>query len=178
MITAPNWVTLQQRLDTIVDSAWSEPVEIHPWTNQGYSQEGGPDPSRAVIITNGMYVTAGSGAVGEVSIGAGAGESQQIEQDVWLSIQAEALGAYLLDWKADDRVFWPFRNLWYTVTYMPPSGTLRPNVHMTVLNNSVLASATMKDYSKKRLATKLTWREKPHRRKIVRINKMLLRRVV
>jgi hypothetical protein len=137
-ILTPNWLSLQQRLDQIVDDEWAEVVEIHPWATPagGFSNEGGPDPTRPVLVTVGMYVTAGAAAAGEVSQGMSA--AHQIDMDVWLSVQQQLLGNY--QWVNNDRVFWPWRSEWYQISYSAPSASLRPNIHLIRLNNTVLQS--------------------------------------
>ena len=139
MVGVPNWVALEQRVDDLVDITFAEPVELHPWTDEGYSGDGGPDTSRKPVFTNGAYVTSGSKVVGEAASGSAIGAAI-LEMEVWLSIQATLLGP-ITYWKAQDRVYWPDRNEWYSINYIPPSATYRYNVHLTRLNDAALQAA-------------------------------------
>jgi hypothetical protein len=140
MITPPSWTIFQRRADSIIDNWLGERVELHPWTNEGFGSEGGPDPNRAVLAGPdiiGCYVTAGSGIVGELSTGAAGASTKLLELDVWLSIQSIIIGP-LTNWKADDRVYFPDRDEWFLISYPGPSATFRPNIHLIRLNDNAL----------------------------------------
>lgn len=139
-VRRPHWFAIAQRMDTIVDNRFGEPVELHPWTAENFGSGGGPDPARAVLAgpdVLGVYVTQGSKVIGEGSLGGAGGNTQLLEQEVWLSIQAGVLGDPAF-WKSDDRVYFPDRNEWYQISYIPPSATYRYNVHLLRLNANAL----------------------------------------
>lgn len=140
-VTAPAWFALQQRCDAIVDQQWSEPLEIHPWVGGTVSEPGQADPSRPVIKTVGIYVSPGAQVVGEISTGAAGTDSKQLENEVWASVQREYIGNYETTYKANDRLFWVWRNEWFTVDYIGPSSTYRPNIHLLRLNENALLSS-------------------------------------
>lgn len=125
---ATNWRALQQRLDAIVDSRFSEDIEFHPWIEgAGYASAGGPDLSRKVLKTRAEYVTPGAAITGESGSGNSGMSSQIVQSDVWASIQQDRLGASAY-WVKGDRVFWPLRNEWFSISYIEPSATFKPNV--------------------------------------------------
>jgi hypothetical protein len=132
------WYGLLTRTDSMVDVRFGEPIEFHPWSGATVSSPGVPDPNRPVLITVGIYVTAGANAIGEISSGAAGGSQTQLEQDVWASVQSINLGNYATTWKANDRVYFPDRNEWFQVNFIPPSGTLRPDIKLLRLNEAAL----------------------------------------
>lgn len=133
-----SWDALRQRLDKIEDLRWGEPVELYPWVEAGLEGTGQPDTTRKVLKTTGVYVTAGASLVGEGGIAAGLGRNlQQVEMDVWLSINEDVLGD-INSWQAHDRVYFPERDQWFEILYVAPSATHRPNIHLIRLNETAI----------------------------------------
>lgn len=127
-----NWTALEQQVDFIVDGRFSEPVILIPWiagTKVYTVNEQGPDPTRKIVKTNGIYVTAGAGLVGESGSAHAQGTTKQVEQKVWVSITTVNIGD-VTDWVAGDRVYFPNRDRFYNVDYVEDSATLRPNIYL------------------------------------------------
>jgi len=126
------WRGYERLVDKMVDAQFGEPVEMHPWSLGGISEEGAPDPERSVIKTIGILVMPGAAAIGEggtVSVGM---STRVVANDVWLSIQEDRLAeAKLPTWKKGDRIFFPDRQEWYEVAYPTPSVTARPQIELT-----------------------------------------------
>lgn len=127
---------LQARLDGIIDLRWGEPVELHPWTQGQYTTEGVPDPSRPVIKTTGVYAMNTSRTVALAMAMGGPNTAKMVEADVWASIQLTNIGS-LANWKANDRVYWPQRNEWYSINYVAPSATGRPKIYLIRIQANV-----------------------------------------
>jgi hypothetical protein len=128
------WLRMQRMMDSIIDDTWAEPFEIHPWTTAGYAGRGGPDPSRAALIgpnVIGVYTTPGSKVMGET---ADSPATQTVENEVWLAVEQTVLIDPSI-WVPSDRVFLPDRGEWYEISYVAPSSTFRPNIHLTRLQN-------------------------------------------
>lgn len=135
-----NWTTLEARLDAIIDGAWGEPVELHPWTGGSYTSVGVPDPTRAVVKTTGVYMQPSARTVALAMAMGGANTAQLVEADVWLSVQEVNIGS-LADWRAYDRVYFPNRNQWLSINYTAPSATGRPNIYLIRINENALPNA-------------------------------------
>lgn len=131
------WRSLQERMDIIVDSKFSEPIEIHPYrvVSGGYSGSGSePDPNREILKTNGCLAGPGSNIIGEGgTMGAGGLNTRMVAQEFWLSLM-EAKGGDIHTWKKGDRVYAPERNDWYEIVYSDRSWTGRPLFHLVQLN--------------------------------------------
>ena len=125
------WRGYERMMDRVVDRFFGEPVEMHPWTEGGISSEGDADPNREVIYITGILVMPGSAATGEggsVSIGM---STRVVAYDTWLSVQEDQLvKAKLETWRKGDRVYFPDRDIWYTVLYPTPSVTARPQIEL------------------------------------------------
>jgi hypothetical protein len=137
MSNPQNWTAFQQRVDFIVDNTFSEPVVLIPWeagTSVYTPVEQGPDPTRQLIVTSGIFVTPGAKLVGEsgrATGGSGGGFGTQVlEQEVWLSITLANIGGDITAWVAGDRVYFPNRDRFYNISYVEDSATLRPNIHL------------------------------------------------
>src|SRR4051812_35132246 len=100
------WRGYERVMDRVVDRFFGEPVEMHPWTMAGISDEGGPDSARPVIYLTGILVMPGAAATGEggaVSVGMC---TRVVANDTWLSVQEDQLAAAKLEtWQKDDRVY-------------------------------------------------------------------------
>lgn len=126
------WQDLEERLDAAVDWRWAEDVIMQPWIEGGYTGKGSPDPARPVIYTVGALERMGSTVTTGGGIASGAFSSRIAESAVWLSIQQKNLKGY--EPIKDDRVIFPDRNYeTYAVTFLEPSDTFRPNVHLVAL---------------------------------------------
>ena len=58
-----------------------------------------------------------------------------VTQDVWLSITLDKLGGLNL-WRTDDKVFFPERKQWYSISWIDQSATDRPNIHLTRIQDA------------------------------------------
>lgn len=129
-----DWTAIQQRLDFIVDGRFSEPVILIPWlggANYTLSEQG-PDPSRKILKTTGVYVTPGAQLIGESGRATGGGfDTKLLEQECWLSITLDKIGS-VTNWVQYDRVYFKDRDLFYNISYVEPSATLRPNIHLII----------------------------------------------
>ena len=125
------WRGFERMMDRVVDRYFGEPVEMHPWTTATAATEGDPDPSREVIYIKGILAMPGAAATGEggsVSIGM---STRVVAYDTWLSVQEDQLAkARLETWRKGDRVYFPDRDLWFTVLYPTPSVTARPQIEL------------------------------------------------
>ena len=134
MVSFPStWRNLQRVMDSMIDGQFSEPVEIHPWTGgQHAADDGAPDPTRAVLYTNAMYVVPGSRATGEAGTRA-AGITTKIQTaDEWISITEDAIGSPE-NWTMYDRVYLKERQpgeQWHTIAEIIPSATGRFDIHL------------------------------------------------
>lgn len=128
---AVRWRGYERMMDRVVDRFFGEPVEMHPWSLGGISDEGNPDPSREVIYITGILSMPGAAAVGEggsVSVGM---STRVVAYDTWLSVQEDQLAmAQLHTWQKGDRVYFPDRDMWFTVLYPTPSVTARPQIEL------------------------------------------------
>jgi hypothetical protein len=125
------WRGYERMMDRVVDRFFGEPVEMHPWVLGGISEEGEADASRDVIYIIGILSMPGAAAVGEggsVSVGM---STRVVAYDTWLSVQEDQLAkAQLHTWRKGDRVFFPDRDMWFTVLYPTPSVTARPQIEL------------------------------------------------
>jgi hypothetical protein len=125
------WRGFEKLADKMVDRQFGEPVEMHPWTTATAASEGEADPSREVIILWGILVMPGAAATGEggsVSVGMA---TRVVAYDTWLSVQEDQLAkAKLETWRKGDRVYFPDRDMWFTVLYPTPSVTARPQIEL------------------------------------------------
>jgi hypothetical protein len=130
------WRGFERMMDRIVDSYFGEPVEMHPWTPATVATEGEPDSLRKVIAVTGILVMPGAAATGEGgTVGSGMA-TRVVTNDTWLSIQEDQLAkAKLETWVEGDRVYFPDRNLWFTVLYPTPSVTARPQINLARMQN-------------------------------------------
>lgn len=125
------WRGFEKLTDRVVDRFFGEPVEMHPWTPAGVSDEGGPDPQREVITITGILVAPGAAATGEGGTVSSGMSTRVVAYDVWVSIQEDQLAkARLETWQKGDRVYFPDRDQWYTVLYATPSVTARPQIEL------------------------------------------------
>jgi hypothetical protein len=128
---AAPWRAWERMVDAYVDGYFGEPVEMYPWSTGGISDEGTPDQTREVIYITGILVMPGSAATGEggaVSIGMA---HRVVAYDTWLSVQEDQLvKAKLETWRKGDRVYFPDRDMWFTVLYPTPSVTARPQIEL------------------------------------------------
>jgi hypothetical protein len=120
-------------MDSIVDSQFSEPVRLIPWTGgQSISDGGHQDPTRKVLDTVGIYVTPGSSAMGEGgTLASGLTTQIQVSRE-WISITEENMGDPSL-WVRYDRVFLPDQlpnQQYHTIESVVPSATKRYNVNL------------------------------------------------
>ena len=114
----------------MIDGFWAELFEIHPWITEGYTGRGSPDTTRTMLKgPNVVGVLEGPGTrmVGET---ADAPSTQQIENEVWLSVDQTIIGDPTY-WATGDRVFLPDRGEWFEILYIGPSTTFRPFIHLT-----------------------------------------------
>lgn len=131
-----DWTQLASEVDAIVDEYFSEPVELHPWlgAHSALVSETGPDPSRKVIFTEGIYVCPGARATGEAGTVAAGLATRVVSSDEWLSITLENLGGDPSVWLEGDRVFWPLckagQDPWHTISFVTPSATNRFNINL------------------------------------------------
>lgn len=130
------WRGFERMMDRIVDNYFGEPVIMHPWTQATVATEGDPDPTRKMIEITGILVMPGASATGEGgTIGSGMA-TRVVTNDTWLSIQEDQLvKAKLETWQEGDRVYFPDRNLWFTVLYPTPSVTARPQINLARMQN-------------------------------------------
>jgi hypothetical protein len=133
------WQAQQARLDAVVDRFWAEPVEFHPMIGGDVSQEPAPDSSREILTgIVAVYMRPGASITGEGGTQGAMLTTEIVQADIWASIQGNLIGGDEPIFGKDDRVYWPERNEWFSITYIAPSATNRPNVHLTRLNpNSV-----------------------------------------
>lgn len=127
-----SWLSLQQRLDKIVDGRWDEPVELHPWAGGAYSSDGAADPTRKVLVTRAVFMVPGAAITGEAGSGHGSGDAQQLENECWLDIQDDRLGDPTR-WRAYDRVNLVFRVEWFSIAWIGPGATRRSKIHLVRL---------------------------------------------
>ena len=130
---APNWIKWQQRLDHIVDGHWSEQVVFYPITGGDYTADGTLDPNRKVLDTIGVFMRHPPSIVGLAAAYGGGGGARQVEQEVWVSLQADNIGAVSY-WQAHDLVYFPARNETYEILYPGLSDTRRPIFHLARIN--------------------------------------------
>lgn len=134
MVKPTNWVGLEQWADAIVDGRFGEPVWLIPWVNgtQVYTPgEQGPDPSRQMRQTQGALVTPGARLVGESGRATGGGfNTQELEAETWLSMTLDNMGGSIALWRQYDRVYFPDRDQMFSISYLEPSATRRPNIHL------------------------------------------------
>lgn len=131
------WLALQQWVDYIVDGRWSETVMMFPWadgTGVYVPGEQGPDPTRKVLVSTAVLVTPGAALVGEsgrATGGVGGGfDTRLLEAETWMSITTDKLIS-VTNWRESDRVYFPPpRDEWYNISYLDPSATRRPNIHL------------------------------------------------
>jgi hypothetical protein len=127
----PPWRALEVMVDNIVDGQWGEPVELHPMAGADIDSEAGPDPTRPIIRTTGIFVTPGAAAMGEGGTVASGMATRVVQNDTWLSISDHNLKrSRLHEWKEEDRVYFPDRDQWYKVLYPTPSATARPQIYL------------------------------------------------
>lgn len=138
MVKPQDWTALQQRVDFIVDGTFGESVFLIPWLGGDdiYTPaEQGPDPSRKMVVTTGVYVTPGANLVGEsgrATGGSGGGfNTQVLEQECWLSITSDKLGD-ASSWVKYDRVYFKKRDKFYNISYIEDSASFRNNVHLII----------------------------------------------
>ena len=125
------WRGLERYMDAIVDRQFGEPVEMHPWTEGGISDEGGADPARDIIYIIGILVAPGASATGEGGVVSTGMSHRVVAYDIWLSIQEDQLAkAKLETWQKGDRIYFPDRDQWYTILYPTPSVTARPQIEL------------------------------------------------
>lgn len=131
-----DWTNLIDSLDSTINDRLGEAVVLIPWNKQSgiYTPgEEGPDPSRKMVVTKGCFVTPGASLVGEAGRATGGGgggfNTQVLEAECWLSIKLNDLGGAIELWRDYDRVFFPMRG-WFSISYIEPSATMRPNVHL------------------------------------------------
>lgn len=130
------WTALARQVDYVVDGRFAEPVVLIPWmkgTGIYTPEDEGPDPTRRVVSTTGVFVTPGANLVGEsgrATGGSGGGfNTQMLEQEVWLSITTDKIDD-VTAWREYDRVYFPDRNRFYNISYVEDSATYRPNIHL------------------------------------------------
>jgi hypothetical protein len=129
---AVRWLEMQRRMDRTIDEVWAEQFEIHPWISEGYSGQGAPDTTRAVLKGDhviGVVTSPGSRLVGET---ADSPTTQIIENAIWISVEQTVIGDPS-QWKDGDRVYLVDRDEWYEINWIGPSATFRPNIHLTRL---------------------------------------------
>jgi hypothetical protein len=130
------WRGFERLMDRVVDRYFGEPVEMHPMTQATVGTEGEPDLTRKMIEVVGILVMPGAAAMGEGgTVGSGMA-TRIVSNDTWLSIQEDQLiKAKLETWQEGDRVYFPDRNLWFTVLYPTPSVTARPQINLARMQN-------------------------------------------
>jgi hypothetical protein len=130
------WRGFERMMDRIVDNYFGEPVHMYPMLPATVSEEGVPDPLRKVIEIVGILVMPGASVTGEGgTIGSGM-STRIVTNDTWLSVQEDQLvKAKLETWQEGDRVYFPDRNLWFTVLYPTPSVTARPQINLARMQN-------------------------------------------
>ncbi|HEY6613494.1 MAG TPA: hypothetical protein VIZ32_03220 [Vicinamibacterales bacterium] len=130
------WRGFERMMDRIVDGYFGEPVQMFPMLPATVATEGEPDPNRQVIEITGILVMPGAAATGEGgTVGSGMA-TRVVTNDTWLSIQEDQLiKARLETWVEGDRVYFPDRNLWFTVLYPTPSVTARPQINLARMQN-------------------------------------------
>lgn len=130
------WKSLEQWTDRVVDEQFGEPVVLYPMMGGDTATEPSLDPSREIITTTGIYVRPGAALTGEAGFPAMSSAPME-EADVWLSIVSDVVGDPPIFGK-DDRVYFPDRGEWLAISFVDPSATGRPNIHLLRLNpNSV-----------------------------------------
>jgi len=133
------WAAQEQRLDAVIDRFWGEPVELHPMSGGDVSEEPVPDSTRNIVFSTAVYMRPGSAVTGEGGTQGAGLSSQIVENDTWASIVGDVIGGDDPFFEKDDRVYWPERNEWWAITYITPSATNRPNIHLVRLNpNSII----------------------------------------
>lgn len=142
------WLQLEQQVDAAVDERFGEPVVLIPWLSGTgvYTQDQqGPDPSRKLKVTTGIFVTPGARLVGESGRATGGTggtfNTQMLESEVWLSITDDNLGP-INYWRESDRVYFPDRDMMFNVSYVEPSATRRPNVHLIYEHDIITGSGS------------------------------------
>jgi hypothetical protein len=142
---ALDWRALQLRLDNLVDGRWADPIILIPWVKGSgvyLAGEEGPDPARQMRVTEGALMTPGAKLVGEsgrATGGSGGGfNTQVLEAEVWLSITVENLGSnWKTYWRSYDRVYAPHYGELFNISYMEPSATYRPNIHLIRIHDTL-----------------------------------------
>jgi hypothetical protein len=132
MVKPFDWTALQQQVDYVIDGRWAEPVILIPWiagTKVYTPTEQGPDPTRKLLKTTGIYVSAGAELVGESGSAHAQGNARQVGQKVWLSVTTANIGS-VTSWVAGDRVYFPNRDMFYNIDFIGDSATLRPNIYL------------------------------------------------
>src|ERR1035437_9400804 len=110
------------------------------------SQEPMPDNSHEILKTKGVYMRPGALITGEGGTQGASLSTQIVENDTWLSIVGDVIGGDEPIFQKDDRVYWPERGEWWAISYITPSATNRPNVHLIRLNpNSVVDAIIASD---------------------------------
>lgn len=147
-MTSP-WKDYRLDLDSIVDGFWAEPIEIHPMIAGDVSDDATADPSRPIMRGVAVYMRPGAAITGEGGTQGAMLTTQIVQSDVWASITIEQVGGgYIPVYNKDDRIFWPERNEWYAISYVVPSATGRPNIHMIHLSSeSINDYLTVEDAS-------------------------------
>ena len=130
------WRGFERLMDRVVDRYFGEPVEMRPMLPATVTAEGTPDPNRKIIEVIGILVMPGAAAMGEGgTVGSGMA-TRVVTNDTWLSIQEDQLvKAKLETWQEGDHVYFPDRNLWFTVLYPTPSVTARPQINLARMQN-------------------------------------------
>lgn len=127
------WWALQRNMDQIVDRQFSERVVFYPWSGgQNVADDSAPDPTRAVLKTEAVYVTPGARGLGEAGTMASGLASNIQSSREWLSIMSDKLGDASL-WRSYDRVFLPDQSpnqQWHSIEKIEPSATKRYYVYL------------------------------------------------
>jgi hypothetical protein len=131
------WRELERQVDQIVDGRFGDPVLMIPWVKEAkvfLVGEDGPDPARNPQLTTGIIVTPGAHLVGEggrATGGSGGGfNTRVLEAEVWLSVTLDNIGGDYAQWQPGDRVFMPNTMEMFEISYIEPSATFRPNIHL------------------------------------------------
>lgn len=132
------WKDLQRITDQIVDSNYDTAVEFHPYvsTDGEYEDTAGPDSTRPVVRTRGIFVTPGAAITGEAGTQGSGMTSRVVINDAWLSITDNKFDPAAVCRKGD-RIYLPRYRTWWEIGYQPPPTALyRPNIALIRLTTT------------------------------------------